>query len=88
MPHAASKKKDLRQNVKRRAANRARKSSVRTAMKRVEVAVEAGDADSVREAVTAAYKRIDKAAKTNTLHANTAARRKSLIARTAKAFLQ
>ena len=87
MPHAASKKKDLRQNVKRRALNRTRKTAVKTAIKRVHTAVEAGDATAVQAAVSAAYKRIDKAAKTHTLNANTAARRKSLVARTAKAFL-
>ncbi len=87
MPHASSKKKDLRQNMKRRAHNRTRKSAVKTAIKRVHVALEGGNAEEVKVAVSMAYKRIDKAAKTNTLHANTAARRKSLIARSAKAFL-
>ena len=87
MPHAASKKKDLRQNIKLRAHNRTIKTAVKSAIKRVHVAVEGGSADEVKLAVSFAYKRIDNAAKTNSLHANTAARRKSLIARSAKAFL-
>ena len=37
----------------------------------------------MKAAVSEAYKRIDKAAKTNIIHANTAARRKSLVTRTA-----
>ena len=39
------------------------------------------DMTAIKAAVNHAYKRIDKAAKTNVIHANTAARRKALVAR-------
>ena len=83
MPHARSKKKDLRQNQARRLENRARKSAMTTAIKNVRSAAEGGDATAMKKAVDMAYKRIDKCAKANAIHANTAARRKSLVARIA-----
>lgn len=81
MPQARSKKKDLRQNESRRLLNRARKSAMKTAIKGVHSAAEAGDAEAVKKALSVAYKTIDKCARHNAIHANTAARRKSLVAR-------
>ncbi len=56
---------------------------MRTAMRRLEEAVESGDRAAVEESVQTAYRRIDKAAKSNIIHANTAARRKSKVAKMA-----
>lgn len=83
MPVSRSKKKTLRQAEKARMRNRAKASALRTAMRRLREAVDSGDAAKTAEALQAAYKRIDKAAKENVIHANTANRRKSLAARTA-----
>jgi small subunit ribosomal protein S20 len=83
MPNNKQAKKRVRQDAKRRLTNRTKASAMRTAMRRVREAVEAGDESAVKVAVNQAYKRIDKASKTNVIHANTAARRKSLVARTA-----
>ena len=85
MPNNKSAKKRVRQDAKKRLLNRTKSSAVRTAMRRVREAAAEGDAPALEAAVNHAYKRIDKAAKTNVLHANTAARRKSLVARTAAA---
>jgi small subunit ribosomal protein S20 len=83
MPNNKQATKRVRQDAKRRLTNRTKASAMRTAMRRVREAVEAGDESALKAAVNQAYKRIDKASKTNVIHANTAARRKSFVARTA-----
>lgn len=85
MPHSRQAKKRVRQNVKSRELNRTKASAMKTAIRRVEEAAAAGDGETLKAAVTAAYKRIDKAAKSNVIHANTAARRKALVMRKAAA---
>ena len=81
MPNSSSAKKRMRQDAKRRLNNRTKASAMKTAIRRVQEAAEGGDDAKIAEAVSHAYKRIDKAAKTNVIHANTAARRKALVAR-------
>ena len=83
MPHTRSAAKRLRQSVKRNLSNRQATSGVRTAIRRVDEAVAKGDKAAVAKAVSSAFARIDKAAKTHALHANTASRRKALVARKA-----
>ena len=85
MPHTRSAAKRLRQSIKRNASNRAATSGVRTAIKRLDDAVAKGDKAAVAKAVSSAFARIDKAAKTHAIHPNTASRRKSLVARKAAA---
>lgn len=85
MPNSRQAKKRMRQDEKRRLNNRSKSSAMKTAMRRVaEVAAE-GDAAKLDEALATAYKRIDKCAKANIIHKNTAARRKSLVARSVTA---
>jgi small subunit ribosomal protein S20 len=86
MPHTKSAAKRKRQSDRRNTANRARTSAIRTAMHRVDEAVAKGDKAALGKAVSAAFQRIDKAAKGSAIHANTAARRKSLVARKAAAL--
>ncbi|MCB9898704.1 MAG: 30S ribosomal protein S20 [Planctomycetes bacterium] len=81
MPNSPSSQKRVRQNAKRNLINRAKASSMKTAMRRVDEAVEKGDKAAIESAVKVAYSRIDKAAKTNVIHKNTAARRKALVMR-------
>ena len=94
MPNSKSAKKRVRQDAKKRLLNRTKSSAVRTAMRRVQEAASAAGAGeegadkALEAAVSHAYKRIDKAAKANILHANTAARRKALVARQAAAKQQ
>jgi small subunit ribosomal protein S20 len=83
MPHTKSAAKRNRQAIRRNTANRARTSGIRTAIKRLDEAVAKGDKAAVTEAVNVAFQRIDKAAKGKAIHANTASRRKSLVARKA-----
>lgn len=83
MPNTKSAKKRLRQSSKRRMLNRTKASAMKTAIRRVREAAAEGDATKVQAAVKVAYKKIDKAAKANVIHANTAARRKALVCREA-----
>lgn len=81
MANIKSQIKRNRQNEKRRQANRSLRSELRTRIKSVESAVEAGDAQAAGEALRLAQKRIDMAAAKGLLKPNTAARRKSRLAR-------
>jgi small subunit ribosomal protein S20 len=80
-----SQKKRILTNAKAAARNKAVKSSVKTAIKKVDKAVEAGDKVVATEAVLAATRALDKAASKGVIHANQAANRKSgLVKKVAK----
>ncbi|HOK95213.1 MAG TPA: 30S ribosomal protein S20 [Anaerohalosphaeraceae bacterium] len=81
MAHSLSAKKRVRQNAKRRAINRARKSMIKTQIKHLESALNAGDAEKAKEQFRSLARRLDKVASTSTMHKNTAARIKSRMAR-------
>ena len=66
-------------NEKRRLQNASFKSSLKTAMKNVLVAVDKKDAEAAKEALVLAYKKLDKAVAKGFLHKNNAARHKSLL---------
>ena len=80
MAHSLSAIKRHRQSLGRRARNQARKSAVRSAVRRVRELIEAG-AEEAESAVRAAGSILDRAAQKGTLHRNNAARRKSRLAR-------
>jgi len=71
--------KRARQSEKRRLVNRARKSAMRTAIKRVLAAVEAGDADAARAALARAVPLIDRAGRHGVIHRRQASRRVSRL---------
>jgi small subunit ribosomal protein S20 len=83
MPHLKSAKKRMRQTLKRRDRNRATKKALKKQLKNAFEA--AGDKASavevMKKEVTAAVKKLDKAAAKGVIHKNTAARKKSQIAR-------
>ena len=81
MPNTKQAKKRVRQDEERRLHNKTIKSAMRTAMKRV---LNADDPEAAKKALPQAMKRIDKAAKTNIIHDNAAARYKARMARHAK----
>ena len=72
-----SAEKRERQNAKRRMHNRMAKSTVRTAIKKFNAAVAAGDKAKAQEAVALGFKLLDTAAGNVVLHRNTASRKKS-----------
>lgn len=68
-----------RQSLKRRLANRAVKSATKTAVKKANEAILAGDITLAREAVRTAVITLDKAAQKGVLHPNNAGRHKSRL---------
>ena len=80
MPHSKQARKRHRQSEERRVANKSARTSMRSAMKRV---LTATSPDAAKESLPEAMKRVDKAAKRNVIHKNTAARIKSRLARSA-----
>ena len=86
MAHSNSARKRIRQNATNRERNRATKSALRTQVKKVRAAIEAGDAALARSELALAMKRADKTAKSNSIHANTAARLKSKLSRAVNAM--
>lgn len=80
MANIKSQIKRNRQNEKRRLANKAVRSELRTRVKGALVAAETG-AENAEVAASIAMKRIDKAANKGVIHKNAAARRKSRLAK-------
>ena len=77
-------KKRIITSQKRAAKNKAVKSGVKTAVKKVRLAVEANDAAAAAAAFENAKSVIDKAASKGVLHKNTAARKVSRLAAAVK----
>jgi small subunit ribosomal protein S20 len=80
MPNNKQAEKRVRQNEKRRQENKVVRSAMRSAIRNV---VDAKTGEDAVAAIPAAMSRIDKAAKKNIIHDNTAARYKNRIARAA-----
>ncbi len=80
MANTKSAKKRMRQNEKRRTRNRMVRSKVRTAVKTARTAVASGGAEA-RAMVLEAIRALDKAVTRGVIHRNTAARKKSALAR-------
>jgi small subunit ribosomal protein S20 len=66
-----------KQNEKARIRNRAVRSELKTAVKRVAAAVAEGDAEKAQKEADTAYHLLDKAAAKGIIHKNQAANRKS-----------
>ena len=81
MPHNLSTMKRQRQAEVRRLANRAQKSTIRTFTKKAVAAAEAGDFEAAAKYQKVVQGLVDRAIKSSLLHANTAARRKSRLAK-------
>jgi small subunit ribosomal protein S20 len=70
-----------RQNEKARLRNKAVKSSLKTAIRKYNEAVQAGDASSAEVLLRDASRKLDKAVSKGVIHKNQAANRKSAIAK-------
>ncbi len=82
MANIKSAKKRVLVSKTRNERNKAIKSAVKTAIKKVEAAVEAGEKEAAAAALLEATSKIDKAATKGVYHKNTASRK---VARLAKA---
>ena len=86
MANSPQAKKRARQAEKRRNHNASLRSLVRTVIKKVNYAVEAGDAEGAQAAYTAAVPVIDRMADKGIIHKNKAARHKSRLNEQVKAL--
>ena len=77
MANTKSAMKRIRQSEKRRVRNRTIRSQVRTAVK----TARAAGADALRTTVADAIRALDRAVTKGVIHRNTAARKKSALAR-------
>ena len=81
MANIKSQIKRNRTNEKARQRNVAVKSALKTAVRRVRTAADAGDAEAASAALVTASKALDKAASKGVIHKNQAANRKSGLAK-------
>lgn len=80
MAHHKSAIKRWHQSLRERDRNRARRTLARSSVRRLREAVEAGDETGVKEALTAAYSALDRAAKQGAMHTGKADRTKRRLA--------
>lgn len=81
MANIASQRKRNLRTERERQENRRYTSAVRTYFRRLESAVESGDAEATEAEFRALSSQIDRAVRSGALHRNTAARKKSRAAR-------
>ncbi len=86
MPNTKAAKKALRVAQRRTIINKARKSRVRTFIRKVERAIEAGDLQTAKEAFRAAQPEIMKGAQRGIMHKKTASRKISRLHQKIKAL--
>jgi small subunit ribosomal protein S20 len=79
MANIKSAKKRILTSNKKAEANKAVKTGVKTAVKKVNAAVESGDKAAAQEALKAASSTINRAASKGVLHKNTASRKVSRL---------
>lgn len=84
MANHPSAKKRIRQTIRRTAVNRSRVSRIRTYLKRVELAIQAGDKESADQAFRAAQPEVHRGITKGVLHKNTAARKLSRLSQRIK----
>lgn len=81
MPNLSDAKKRVKQNERNRVRNRARKNALKTETRKLTDAVAAGNLDEAKSTLVTVTKTIDQVAAKGTLHKNTAARKKSRLAK-------
>ncbi len=82
MPITKSAQKALRQNKRRRARNLKQSRSLKDEIKSLKKLIAGKDKKGANEILPKVYKALDKAAKTNLIKKNTAARLKSRLTKT------
>jgi small subunit ribosomal protein S20 len=81
VPNIKQQEKRVRIAERQRAENIRYRSTVKTLTKRLQAAVEAGDAEAITAEHRSLVRWVDRAASKGALHANTAARKKAQAAR-------
>ncbi|MFN3260347.1 MAG: 30S ribosomal protein S20 [Pikeienuella sp.] len=86
MANSPSAAKRVRQIERRTAVNTARRSRIKTFIRKVEEAIASGDASAAKAALQAAQPEIMRGATKGVLHANTASRKVSRLSSRVKAL--
>ena len=86
MANTASARKRIRQIERRTARNQARKSRMRTFIKKVETAIASGDKPAAADALRAAQPELQRAATKGVVHQNMVARKISRLSARIKAL--
>ncbi|MBX5453585.1 MAG: 30S ribosomal protein S20 [Acidobacteriia bacterium] len=86
MANTDSARKRIRQTERRTLRNRARKSRVRSFIRKVEAAIAAGNKTEAQSALRAAQPELQRAASKGVLHRNTVARKLSRLSARVKAL--
>lgn len=86
MANTAQSKKRARQSETRFAINKARRSRIRTFVRKVEEAIASGNAEAALAALRAAQPELDRGVTKGILHANTVSRKMSRLAARVKAL--
>ncbi len=86
MANTPQSKKRARQNEKRYAMNKARRSRIRTYIRKVEEAIASGDKDAAASALRVAQPELMRGVSKGVFHKNTAARKISRLASRVKAL--
>jgi small subunit ribosomal protein S20 len=77
--HSLSAKKRIRQNIKARARNRARKDQIKAQTKSYLAALAGGDVAKAEAELKKTVQRLDRVASKHTIHKNAAARKRSRL---------
>ena len=85
MANTLSAKKRIRQTIRRTERNKARRSRMRTFIRKVEEAIASGNADEARAALQAAQPEVMRAVTKGVVHKNTASRKISRLSARVKA---
>ena len=85
MPNSLSASKRLRQSKVRQARNKAIKTAVKTQLKKVLSAAQAGEVEKAETEYKLAAKKLDRAGAKGIIHKNAAGRQKSRLQRAIKA---
>ena len=86
MANTPQSKKRARQNERRNEVNKARRSRIRTFLRRVEEAIESGDKQAANSALVAAQPELMRGVTKGVYHKNTAARKMSRLSARVKAI--
>ncbi|AOZ70776.1 30S ribosomal protein S20 [Rhodobacter xanthinilyticus] len=86
MANTPQSKKRARQNERRNDVNKARRSRIRTFVRKVEEAIASGDADAAKLALQAAQPELARGVTKGVLHKNTVSRKISRLAARVKAL--
>lgn len=86
MANSPQSKKRARQNERRFAVNKARRSRIRTFLRNVEEAIESGNSDNAVAALRAAQPELMRGVSKGLMHKNTASRKISRLSSRVKAI--